>query len=265
MLRPQVEQLTLHQAIECLQHLLALEDDPLGAIRTVRDLYQYRALLRRSGGTDTVISHVAQIIIDATNSGQRMRTLDCLKTLRSLAKSVDSDSLSRATIEKLFRIYQQFVFNRNDEIKWCVSVILKDKPLPASAIEWLIQNCANSEHVLNRLLRYPTAHPTITSWAGKAYRDGFAPGRRSELVALLINPANAASFARSNDSNTLCWGIFKARIPNRQKIALLKKYCSFESFASVVEIAGRLNSRDLLSHFQEKLKNQEQHGCQAGL
>lgn len=251
------ETLARQQAIAYLRNRLKPEEYVLKNICSVGDIYRQRAMLKQQLGTDTIISHVARVIINGIDNGHRMRTLDCLKVLRSLTRSAGSASLSHDTIEKLFRIYQKFVFSQNDDVKWCVSAIVKGRPLADSAIEWLIQNCTYSDHILNRLLLYPTTHPRITQWAEKAYHDNSVPERLSELIALLLNARNAYKFARDNGANIIIWAIFKARISDEEKVGLLKKYCNVEAFASIVAVADRLRSPEILSHFLDKLEEQE--------
>ncbi len=164
-----MEKTTLQQAIEYLQSRLEPEEYVLNTIHSVRDIYLYRAWLKQIAGTDVIISHVSQIMVDALDTGYRMRTLDCLKVLHSLTKSVEPISLRQSTVEKLFRVYQEFIFHSNDSVRWCVSAILKDKIMTDSAIDWLIQKWTLSDHVLNRLLLYPIAHPKIRLWAENLY------------------------------------------------------------------------------------------------
>ena len=251
------ETLARREAIEYLRYRLKPEEYDLKNICSVGDIYRQRAMLKQQPGTDTIISHIAQVIINGIDSGHRMRTLDCLKVLRSLTRTMGSASISNDTVEKLFQIYKKFVFSQNDTVKWCVSVIIKGRPLTDSAVEWLIQNCTYSDHILNRLLLYPITHPRITQWAEKAYHDNAVPERLSELIALLINVRNADKFARDNGVNVIVWAIFKSRISNEEKIGMLKKYCNVEAFASIVAVADRLRSPEILSYFLDKLERQE--------
>lgn len=252
-----LKNLSIREAIDYLElHLLSYEPEQyvLRQIKTVRDVYEHRTPLKTFSGTDRIISHIAQILVDRIEDGKRMRTLDCLKVLRALVKKANPGDLKPETVGKLFRIYQQFIFRDNEDIQWCVSAILKDKPLTDSAIGWLVQNCNRSEHIVNRLLLYPEAHAEIRIWAERVYREDGLSRRRSDLIAVLLTVANADRFAAENDANAFVWAVFKSRLPMGQKIALLKKYSRFEAFASVVEIADRLESPDLLRHFLNKLK-----------
>lgn len=261
-MHPYVENLSIHKAIEYLElHLLTYEPEEfvLGEIKTIRDLYEHRTPLKAFIGTDPIVSHIAGIIVAAIDNGMRMRTLDCLKVLRAVVKNGQPTALKPDTIALLFRIYQQFIFRDNEIVQWCVSVILKGKVLSDEAIDWLVQNSSKSEHIVNRLLLYPKPHPEIRKWAKRIYDEDGLPRRRSEVLALLLTQNGADLLARNNNLNTFAWAVFKSHLKRQQKVALLGKYSTFETFASVVEIADRLQSAELLRQVLTKLKREE-HG-----
>lgn len=256
-----LEDITICQAIEYLErHLIVYvpEKYVLEQIRTVRDVYEHRMPLKTFVGTDSTVSHVARIIVTAICDGRRMRTLDCLKVLRALVKSSTASELKPDTIEMLFRIYQEFIFRDNEALQWCVSAILKGKVLSDTAVDWLVKNSDESVHIANRLLLYPGPHPEIRKWAERVYREGGLPDRRSEVMAVLLTPENAESFAVDNELNTFVWAVFKAHLSHKEKITLLDRHFSLEAFGSVIEIADRLESPELLRKFLDKLKQVEQ-------
>jgi hypothetical protein len=259
-MHPYFENLSVREAIEYLElHMLTYEPEEyvLGQIKTVRDLYEHRIPLKAFVGTDRIVSHIAGIMLAAIDDGVRMRTLDCLKVLRALVKSGQPAALKPDTIAMLFRIYREFIFRDNENVRWCVSVILKGKLLSDAAIDWLVQNSSRSEHLVNRLLLYPEPHPKIRKWAKRIHDEGGLPRRRSEVMALLLTQGSAYHFARNNDLNTFAWAVFKSHLERQQKIALLGKYSAFETFASVIEIADRLESPELLRQVLTKLKKEE--------
>lgn len=259
-MHPYVENLSIRKAIQYIElQLLTYEPEEyvLGEIKTIRDLYEHRTPLKAFIGTDPIVSHIAGIIVAAIDNGIRMRTLDCLKVLRAMVKSGQPTALKPDTVAMLFRIYQQFIFRDNESVQWCVSVILKGKVLSDVAIDWLVQNSSRSEHIVNRLLLYPEPHPKIKEWARRIADEDELPRRRSEVMALLLTQNSADHFARNNDLNTFAWAVFKSHLERQQKIALLGKYSAFETFASMVEIADRLKSPELLRQVLTKLKKEE--------
>jgi len=259
-MRQYMDVLNIHEAIERLErHLLTYEPEKyvVGQITTVRELYEDRVALKTFVGTEQIISHIARIIVGAIRDKRRMRTLDCLRVLRSLVKSGRSTNLEPETIGDLFRIYQEFIFRDNEDVQWCVSAILKDKALSDDAVVWLVQNAGKSKHIVNRLLLYPEPHPEIRTWAQRIHQEDDLSRRRSELIALLLSPDNADHLALDSDVNTFVWAVFKSRLPREQKIRLVENHSTFEAFSSVVEVADRLESPDLLRKFLKKIKNEE--------
>jgi len=257
---PYLGSLNLEEAIEYLdRHLLTFQPEEyvLRLIHTVRDIYEHRSVLKALEPTDRLVSQIADVILDALTNRQSMRTMECLEVLRSLTKKIDPMFLQQKTTDKLFQIYKRFIFHSNKAVGWCVSVILKDKTLADEAIDWLVIHAESSELVANRLLLYPYPHPRIKSWAEESYKLNRLPHRQSEIIALIITPGNAGQLANETDSNTLVWAIYKAQMTDQEKVGLLKKYSDFESFASVVDIANRFRSEDLIKHFAQKLKNRQ--------
>lgn len=166
-MHPYVESLSIHEAIQHLElRIITCEPEEYvhGQIMTTRDLYEHRTPLKTFIGTDRIVSHIARIMVEAIDDGVRLRTLDCIKVLRSLVKSAQPTALRPHTIDMLFRIYQQFIFRDNENVQWGVSVILKGKVLSDDAIDWLVENSNKSEHIVNRLLLYP--EPTQRSRSG---------------------------------------------------------------------------------------------------
>jgi len=259
-MHPYLETLNIEQAIHYVDlQLLTYEPEEyvLREIKTIRDLYEHRVPLKAFIGTDPIVSHIAGIIVTAIDNRLRMRTLDCLKVLRAVVKSGPPTALKPATVAMLFRIYQQFIFQNNEDVQWCVSVILKGKILSDAAINWLVQNSSRSEHIVNRLLLYPEPHAKIKKWAKRVYVEDSLRRRRSEVMALLMTQNSADHFARTNDLNTFAWAVFKSHLESRQKVAILGKYSTFETFASVIEIAHRLKSRELLQQLLANLKKEK--------
>lgn len=260
-MHPYLENVNIEQAIQYVDlQLLTYEPEEyvLQEIKTIRDLYEHRMPLKTFIGTDPIVSHIAGIIVTAIDNRIRMRTLDCLRVLRAVVKSGPPTALKPSTVAMLFRIYQQFIFQNNENVQWCVSVILKGKILSDAAINWLVQNSNRSEHIINRLLLYPEPHPKIKEWAKRVYGEDSLRPRRSEVMALLMTRNRADHFARTNDLNTFAWAVFKSHLESPQKIAILGKYSTFETFASVIEIAYRLKSRELLQQLLANLNKEKQ-------
>lgn len=227
----------------------------MSRINNVKDVYEHRSVLKRIKSSDTIIAHIARLFLKAIRERRRFRTLDCLKVLRSLVKGLPVDTaLQAGTISALFEIYKHFIFSGKDEVEWCVSAMIKDKQLGDEAVDWLLSNRDRSKHIVNRLLLYPCSHSKIRQWAEQAFCEGALSDRRYELLALLVEegiPDNA----RNENSATILWAVFKARIPRERKVDLLKRYSDLDSLTSAVEIAARLEAPEILRSLLDKLED----------
>ena len=238
------------------EHLLKYETENLfNIIRNVKDVYQYRYIIKQVESSDKAVAAITDLILAAIQRRQRFRTLDCLKVLKSLVKNLsEGNDLPKETTAKLFEIYKHFILTGRDDIKWCVSSIIKDKKLDDEAIDWLVSNQLHSTHIVNRLLLYPYQHSQIKNWVEQVLFKDDLQNRRSELIAILIEK-DLPKIATKENSSTIQWAIFKSRLPYENKIELLKRYSDVDSLQATIEIADRLNSPDILRNLLEKLEN----------
>lgn len=223
-------------------------------VRTVRDIYENRSFLKQFSGSNDTVSHIANIILAAIRAQDRMRTMDCLKILRGLVRNTTpEEALGPATVHVLFEIYKHYVFDVREELQWCVSSIVKDQLLDDEAIDWLLANENQSEHIVNRLLLFPTAHPKIKEWAKRAYQMKTFHQRQYQVIALLIEK-DLPSYVEGEESNTILWAIHKARIPDARKIVLINKYSDLDSVEAIVKIANRMQNKEIMVHLLSKLE-----------
>jgi hypothetical protein len=209
-------------------------------VQSVRDLYNERFILRSLPCTDFVLQYVAGLVLVASKNQQRFRALDCLRVIRYIIRGTSpTPILSVDTIDLLFSLYQRFIFSPNEEIQWCVSIFIKDRPLRDSQLSWLAENAESSVHLVNRLLRYPEPHPILTDWALSAYQSGAMPERTAEILGLLIEDM-IPSFAAHEPSDTLVWAIYYSRTPLRTKEAILLTVVNGDCIPSALDVALRL-------------------------
>ena len=163
------------------------------------------------------------------------------------------------TVSKLFYIYKEFIFFDNEYIQWCVSVFVKSQQLADDDIEWLLENWQESEHLLNRILRYPVNHPKIFNWAQKTYSTYRNDLRRrlSELIALLITDDVPAHIVEHESKECILWAIYWAGMSVEAKQPLLKKYFSIEALDATLEISSRLDLPEVLEHALEEISVQK--------
>ena len=140
------------------------------------------------------------------------------------------------------------MFDRLDEIRWCVSAILKGKPLQPRQIRWLLDHYQESEHIVNRLLRYPRFDPAIADWARATMRTHKLAERMSELLGRLIFqtlPPEAAQLPIP----TVLWGIYYSCAESPVKQRLLEQSASVDAVDDLIEIALRLHVPAILKKF----------------
>jgi len=223
-------------------------------IRTARDIYQNRTLLRQLPSNQHTLNYLLDIIIKTVQEGIRFRTLDCLKVVKELVKGRPPELvLPSDTVDKLFSLYQEFVFHRNEEVQWCVSWFIKSVVLSDDSVEWLISNYRRSEHLVNRLLDYPTRHPRIVEWAEDIWRSGELRNRKSQVIGLLISDEIPA-YVNERDNTSLIWAIYYARVPAETKQKLLTEHYSPESIDAFLEVCRRLEYPSVIKSALDRLK-----------
>ena len=225
-------------------------------VSTVRDIYEHRSLLKLLPCTNYVLRHLLSLIVKAVREGRRFRAFDSLKVLRAIIKNNDEQDeqveLEEDIVRDLFFLYQTYVFSQNEDIQWCVSRILKDQVLDDTAVEWLISHYTESNHIVNRLLRYPLKHDLIVRWATEMYRTEQLEERTSEIIALMITDA-VPTILRTEDTATILWAIYASRATEADKERLLLEHASVNDLDDVLDIAFKLQSPVLLEHLLDSL------------
>lgn len=153
-------------------------------------------------------------------------------------------------MDRLFELYQYFIFDRLDQIRWSVSAILKEKTLRSVQLKWLLSHHAESPHIVNRLLRYPKYHPLIADWARGELRRPDLAGRRSELLGRLIVDAVPPE-AGDMPVNSVLWGIYYAPAKPETKRKLLYEQARFDAVDDLIAICIRLGMPEILMRFRK--------------
>ena len=227
-------------------------------IRSLYDIYKYRVLLKQLPYKDYVVQYLANFILSALSNKQRFRQLDSLKVIKSITKCQHSPELSADTISILFRLYQHYIFYEKDEMQWCMSSILKDRPLLDSEISWIIDNCHKSKHLINRLLKYPFNNCLIDEWAHKMYKSEKLKGRKSELIGILIKN-NIPDFVKQEKIERLIWAAFYSKVGLKIKSKILKSLFSPEALDSFIKVCVRLELPTVMRFAIKKLNGKSFH------
>ncbi len=208
-------------------------------VKTVQDIYRNRSFLKQLSCIDSVVQLLASIIISAVETEQRFRQLDCLKVLRAIVKDRHDPELSQETVSLLFKLYKHYIFDHREDIQWCISALLRGRQLRDSELSWIIERYKESEHLANRLLRYPVDSPLVYNWVKKIYDEGGIDGRNSELLGLMIRDCLPDKI-KNESKETLIWAVFYSRANINIKAALLEELYSEENVKSFIEVCMRL-------------------------
>jgi hypothetical protein len=219
-------------------------------LHTVDDVAAHRSRLRICAYSDFAIEHLIGLVLDRIRASRRRNLIYGLQAIKWLLRNrVEPESPISATIvDRLFDLYQTFVFDRLEEIRWCVSAILKDKPLRPCQVRWLVDHYQESEHIVNRLLRYPRFDPVVADWARANMRLPKLEDRTSELLGRLILQTLPPE-ARQLPIPTVLWGIYYSSAETPVKQRLLEQSASAEAVDDLIEISLRLRMPAVLEKF----------------
>ncbi|MEM5777815.1 MAG: hypothetical protein QXJ06_05245 [Candidatus Aenigmatarchaeota archaeon] len=222
-------------------------------VLSTRDIYNNRHILKFIKYNAKALNYLLDLILEDHTKRKRFRKLDCLKVIRSIIRNRDSKkSMKRAIISKLFDVYKEFIFDKNEELKWCVSTFIKDQVLEKTALKWLLANYKKSNYIVNRLLRYPCKNKLIKDWARSVYLNKELRNRTSEVIALLIEQ-DIPSFVKESNPQILIWAIYYARINRKRKQELLKKY-GFKSVRTTIDVCTRLGYPAVIEFLLQRLR-----------
>lgn len=223
------------------------------------DIYQNRALLKQIPYNQKVIGHLAKLIRHDLEHMRRFRIFDCLSVLRSIIASNYFDRpLPEPIVSDLFAIYRALILTAREKVQWRLSRILRGQILALEAVQWLLEHWDESEHIINRLLRYPVTNSSIQKWAINCYQNNRLPNRKSEILALLIEE-DIPDFLKHEPPDSLAWGIFYSRVSKVRKVQLISDLVNRMSSPVLVDLAKRLGSavlvREGIRSMKVKIKN----------
>lgn len=216
-------------------------------LKSIDDVAALRSQLRNCEYCDFAIEYLTHLVFARVLQSRRKNLLYGLQAIKWVLRnrSGDSLSISASTVDRLFELYQHFVFDRLDDIRWCVSAILKDKPLRPAQIRWLLDHHQDSEHIVNRLLRYPKFDLLIAEWARKMIGTHKLTERTSELLGRLIVD-DLPPEARQLPTAAVYWAIYYSSAELESKRRLLERCASTDALDDLIEISLRLKSPGVL-------------------
>lgn len=206
-----------------------------------KTIIEYKDLIRYAEPDKRILNHILDIVIEKIKSKQRFQKKTFIKLIRCQSNSNFIDSY---TSDKLFFVFKSLITEVNDIIAWSLSVTIKDIKLSQENIEWLIENYQISEHIQNRLLRYPKPNKSITKWADERLIKKDLDDRLSELIGLKLNFDVNFTY---KDSIRMIWGIHYSKLSNKLKKELLIKHLTITNFEELIKICEKNNFTDIIS------------------
>jgi len=224
-------------------------------LHSVDDVATHRSRMRVCAYSDFAVEYLTQLVWDRVVQTRRKNLIYGLQAIKWILRNRSEDTLPppTTTVDRLFELYQHFVFDRLEQIRWCVSAILKEKALRPNQIRWLLDHHQESAHVVNRLLRYPKFDPVIAEWARLMIRTHQLDERASELLGRLISerlPREAGRFPRA----TVLWAIYYSPVDPEAKQTLLQQWASTDAADDLIEISLRLGTPAVLRNFRTKIR-----------
>ncbi len=221
-------------------------------IKDKKGIYEYRRILKQLLLNKYTIYYLLHLGLRNTDDKTQYRILTFLKVIRAILKNNPfGDTTDCQTNNQLFELFKVYVFHKNKEIASNVNVLLIGKSLEDKNVRWLILKWSHSEHIVNRLLRYPEKNPMIAKWARRMLVGGQLKERESELIARLIDE-NARPFP-NKDHDALIWAIYYSHISDVEKQELLIESFSFESLDAIWEVALRLRLREVVEYMRMRV------------
>lgn len=226
-------------------------------VMSIRDVYRHRYILKEMASCEDAFNFILDILIDSVSSKARFKTLQSLNVIKGIKKRFpEKFRFQPHTVDKLFFLFETFIFHSNPLVQESVNIYLKNQELKDVQIEWLILNFQRSEHVVNRLLRYPTNHRLIALWGSRVISINALPGRTSELISFLIEEGDHSVYSQVSDQNII-WGVYYAKISDERKKALLRAMFAESLFADLLKVCERLMFIDICVELIEFMKKKE--------
>jgi len=212
-----------------------------------KSVLEFKDLIRYSEADKRILNHLLDIVIDKITTKQRFQKITFIKLIRWQCDNLFIDgNLS----EKLFFVFKSLITEVNDTISWSLSMIIKDIELSHENIDWLIENYEKSEHMQNRLLRYPKPNKEITNWSDQCLKQKKLQNRISELLGLKLNFYPDFNY---KNKTSLLWGIHYSKLQDNIKKELLIKHMTHDNFEELIKICNKNEFTDIISQLYNDL------------
>ena len=220
---------------------------PVELLEDYNTVIEYKELIRFAKPDKRILNHLLDIAIEKIKTNQRFQKITFIKLIR---RQCDKAFIDKKIADKLFSVFQSLITQVNETIAWSLSVTIKDIQLSQENINWLIENFESSEHIQNRLLRYPTANKAITIWCNKRLKNKDLENRLSELIGLRLNFNQNFKY---KDKTSLLWGIHYSKLPDDTKKELLLRHLTSDNFEELIKICERNKFTDIISQLYNEI------------
>jgi len=207
---------------------------------------EYKELIRFAKPDKRILNHLITMVIDKIQRNQRFQRITFIKLIRL---QCDRTFIDSEISEKLFFIFKSLINEVNETIAWYLSGTIRDIKLSQENVAWLIENYEVSEHIQNRLLRYPKPNKAITNWGEQRLKNKDLNSRLSELIGLRLNFNTDFNF---KDKTSLIWGIHYSKLPNNKKKELLLKHLTTDNFVELIKICEKNDFTDVISRLYKE-------------
>ena len=202
------------------------------SIITFKDYIKYNKC------TNKCYKYLLNLVVSSNDKILVKKDRVILSVLRNIVRNNSNIYLDKETSKIAFEVFKKYVFHKNADIRNCANRLLVGVELDDVSIKWLIENVGSSEHILNRLLRYPKNDAQIYEWAIGQYKDGCLTERISEVIGILIM-TNIPEYIYSTNREVL-WGVYYSRISDSEKRRLLYSLYKPDIMSDFIIICKRL-------------------------
>ncbi len=214
---------------------------PSEIFKDYKTILEYKDIISGTIPDKRILNHLLDTVIDKIESNQRFQKTTFIKLIRYQCRDTIIDS---TTSDKLFFVFKSLINGVSDAIAWSLSVTIKDIELSQDNIDWLVENYEISEHLQNRLLRYPKPNKAITTWAKQRMKKKDLDNRVSELIGVRLNFDPDFTY---KDRISLIWGVHYSKLVDKRKKELLLRHLTADNLKEFIKICERNNFTDIIS------------------
>jgi hypothetical protein len=100
-------------------------------LHSLDDVAVHRSLVRATAYSEFAVEYLTDLVWARVHESRRRNLIHGLNAIKWVLRNRNArtSQIPASTVDRLFELYQHFIFDRLDEIRWSVSAILKDKTL----------------------------------------------------------------------------------------------------------------------------------------